>query len=170
MLKESIYHFITRMYEQSPILPYTFQNIETDGLLEHQYMASKKELSLTVKEKMAIELIKIIESCIDDSKNLENLRKFLNENPFIIYVSILNKRLKLMISEGLLDKEKLYSFGMSLATKSVYKQEVQLGIILISFNENDLTKKIVKTLGLHSSFTFYAIEAAENFTDYNQFL
>lgn len=167
---ESIYHFITRMYEQSPILPYTFQNVEYDGLFEHSYMASKKELSLTKKEKMAIELIKIIESSINDLENREYLQNFLKANPLVIYASILNKRLRLMISERLINKEKLYSFGINLATKSENEQEVQLGIILISFNENDLTKKIVKTLGLHSSFTFYAVEAAENFSDYNQFL
>lgn len=168
--KESIYQYITRMFEQSPTLPYTFQNVEFDGLIEHQYIGSKKEFPITIKEKMAIQLIKQIEAALHDTNQTHYLQLFLQENPLIIYIQILNKRIKLMISEGLLNKEAIYSLGMQLATESKNTEEVQLGIILMSFYENDVTKKIIKTLGLHSSFTYYAIEAAENFIDYNQFL
>ena len=77
---------------------------------------------------------------------------------------------KLLISEKLLDKDRLYSFAIRLATESEFEDEVKLGMLVLGFFENDLVRKIIKTLGYHSELTIYAVEASQNFHDYNEFL
>lgn len=58
---------------------------------------------------------------------------------------------------------------MKLTSQSIH-EEVKLGMIILVFFENNIARQILKTLGLHSTFTIYALEATKNFICYNQFV
>lgn len=170
MAKESIYKYLTKMAAENPHLPYVFQNPFTAGARDVDFLLGENNLPFLLEEQLALELAELISVCVKTQEITKKTRIFLAKNPLYAYLMRLNKRLKLHLSEGILDREGLYSLGIKLATESRFVNEVKLGILLLGFFENDLVKQIIKTLGLHSEFTLYAVEAAKNFSNYNQFL
>lgn len=168
--EESIYQYITRMVEQFPELPYIFQDEYTAGARDCKHVFFSDELTFYKREKLAMELIEVLKPCLLNQTVTEALRKSLEHTPLYLYYQNLTNRIELLLSERLIDETLLYTFAIKLATESQSVKEVKLGILILRFYENDFTRKIIKVLGFHSEFTLYAIEAVENFRDYNQFL
>ncbi|MDD2433381.1 MAG: HIRAN domain-containing protein, partial [Clostridia bacterium] len=98
------------------------------------------------------------------------LRRVLVRKPIFLYLTKLNSRMKLYLSEKLIDEKQLYSLGIKLATQSMIEEEVKLGMLILGFFENDIVRQIMKTLGSHSELTLYAVEASKNFRNHNEFL
>lgn len=166
----SIFQYIKRMAEEYPGLPYNFQDVETAGSRDTYYILWEDEMNATEKEKMAMDLMEFVSNCIGGANAYPKLRSMLEERPLFLYLSKLNSRIRLLIAEKLINETALYSFGLRLATESSFMEEVKLGMLLLGFFENDVTRKIMKKLGFHSSLTIYAVEASKNYNDQNDFL
>lgn len=167
---ESIYKYINRMAIENPGLPYTFQDPYIAGRIDINYVLWGDDLPFLHKERLALELVDYVADCIDEQIDIEELGFLLQERPVLWYMGNFNSRMKTYISEGLIDAKKLYILGMELATQSEEEELVKLGMLFLGYFENDVTRQILKTLGLHSAFTLYALEAARNFTNYNKFI
>ena len=167
---ESIYKYINRMAIQNPGLPYTFQEPYIAGCIDVNYVLWGDDLPFLHRERLALELVEYVADCVYEQIDIEELGFLLQERPVLWYLDNFNSRMKLYISEGLIDAKKLYILGMELATQSGDEELVKLGMLILGYFENDVTRQILKTLGLHSDFTLYALEAARNFTNYNQFI
>lgn len=170
MAEESIYKFINRMSDENAGLPYDFQNLHSSGRIDVRFMLLEDELSFLSKEKLSIELMENLKISVEKQTSTEELRRILDEKPVFLYIAKLNDRLKLYLSEKLINENLLYSFGIKLATQSLIEEEVKLGMIILGFFENDFVKQILKTLGFHSVFTLYALEASKNFVCGNEFV
>lgn len=170
MAKESIYKYINNMFTKHPRLPYIFQDPYIAGWKDITYVLWYDNLPFVIKEKLAVDLMDQIVRCIENQSSMEELRDMLREQPIIFYLTNINKRIKLYISERLVDKRTLYSFGIKLATQGHSEEEVKLGMLILGAFENDLVRQILRTLGLHSTFTVYALEASSNFKNQNQFV
>jgi len=168
--EESIYQYINRMAVEHPGLPYAFQDAYFAGLRDVLHVLWEDELPIADKEKLAMEVMDKVVACIEDQACCAELQRMLEEATIMLYLVRLTGRIRLLLSEKFLDKDKLYSLGMKLATESGIDEEVKLGILILGFFENDLTRQIIKTLGLHSILTIYAAEASKNFSDHNEFL
>ncbi|MEQ8156706.1 MAG: HIRAN domain-containing protein [Clostridiaceae bacterium] len=172
-IEESIYQYIIRMSAKFPELPYVFQDMENAGARDVNHILWYDKLPMKDKERIAIELMKALGECAENPMEEETAGKLetaLKKTPVYTCFACLAARIRLCISENLIDKRKLYSLGMELATKSCFEEEVKLGILILGFFENDLTRQIIKTLGYHSSMTIYAVEASKNFHQHNEFI
>ncbi|SCP95623.1 HIRAN domain-containing protein [Anaerobium acetethylicum] len=169
-LESSIYQFILRNYVKTPILPYTFQNLEISGRRDIRFVLWEDNLGFAFKEKLALEMTEIIRECVAEKRAVGRLRRMLLECPIYLYMVRLAARLKLLLEEGCIDRNGLYSFGIMLATESREVEEVKIGILILGMYENDITRKIIEILGRHSSFTLYALESSKNFKNWNSFI
>ncbi len=169
MPKESIYRYILRMSEKHPGRPYRFQN-PMAGKDDVSQVLWGEKLFFPLREKFALDLVDLVIPCLPAQSPSKVLLKRLKQWPLFLYISDLNRRFKLLLSEGLVDAQQLYAFGMKLATESEIDTAVKLGMIILSHFENDVTARVLRTLGLHSSLTLYAIEASRNFRKRNQFV
>ncbi len=166
----SIYDYIRGLAAEYPKLPYVFQDPEWAGRRDVLYTLWGDSLPAPVKKLLAIEIMDHVAACLDDPAACDALTALLEEKPVMLCMAALSSRIKLLLSEGLLDRDKLYTFGLRLATGSSHDENVKLGILILGFFDNDTVRKIIRTLGYHSVFTIYAIEAADNFTDCNEFV
>lgn len=169
MAVESIYRFLIRMSEEDPGLPYRFQD-PLAGKTEVGKVIWGEELFFMVRKKWAQELAELIITCLASQSPSENLLQCLHENPLHLYLSDVSRRLKLLLGEGLIEAEQLYALGIQLATASDIDAAVKLGMLILGLFENDVTARILRTLGLHSALTLYAVEASRNFRNQNQFV
>ena len=133
MAKESIYKYLTKMAAENPHLPYVFQNPFTAGARDVDFLLGENNLPFLLEEQLALELAELISVCVKTQEITKKTRIFLAKNPLYAYLMRLNKRLKLHLSEGILDREGLYSLGIKLATESRFVNEVKLGILLLGF-------------------------------------
>ncbi len=170
MAEEAIYKFINRMSIKYPGLPYSFQDPYTAGRSDVLYVLWEDKLSISLKEKLAMELMEHILICIEKNNATKELAQILYKKPIFLYLEALSKRIDLYLAEELVDEKQLYSFGIKLATQSKLTEQVKLGMIILGFFENDFVRQILKTLGFHSAFTLYALEASKNFVRQNQFV
>lgn len=166
----SIYDYIRGLAAEYPKLPYVFQDSEWAGRRDVLYTLWGDSLPAPVKKLLAIEIMDHVAACLDDPAACDALTALLEEKPVMLCMAALSSRIKLLLSEGLLDRDKLYTFGLRLATGSSHEENVKLGILILGFFDNDTVRKIIRTLGYHSVFTIYAIEAADNFLDCNEFV
>lgn len=169
MAEESIYKFINKMLAENPELPYVFQD-PFAGWRDVSFVLWEDNLPFLLKEKLAMELMEQIVICTKRQRITKKLCQMLEEKPIFLYLTKLNSRMKLYLSEKLIDEKQLYSLGIKLATQSRIEEEVKLGMLMLGFFENDIVRQIMKTLGSHSELTLYAVEASKNFRNHNEFL
>ncbi|AHM58087.1 hypothetical protein EAL2_808p05840 (plasmid) [Peptoclostridium acidaminophilum DSM 3953] len=117
-----------------------------------------------------MEVMDKVATCIEDQACYAEFQIMLEEAPIMLYITRLTGRIRLLLSEKLIYKKRLYFLGMKLATESGIDEEVKLGILILGFFKNDLTRQIIKILGLNSTLTIYAVETSKNFPDHNEFL
>lgn len=158
------------MSTKYPWLPYVFQDPNVAGAIDFNYIFGKDSLSTKAKEILAKQLVELLLDCLVDNCVTEKLSEFLKENPSHKYIEYLNRYLQLYLSESFFGKKSLYEFGIQLTTQSDNIEEVKLGMLILGVFENDISKQILKTLGLHSEFTLYALEASKNFRRHNTFV
>lgn len=168
MTEESVYRFIVRQSEKQPGLPYRFQN-PLAGKTDVSHILWGEKLFFPIRERLAKELVDLVIPCLQNCVPSEELLQMLNKRPLFLYLSDLNRRLKLLLDEGIIVPGQLYAFGMQLATNSNVVGAVKLGMIILGYFENDVSTRILRTLGLHNGLTLYAIEASRNFRKRNQF-
>lgn len=172
-MSESIYEIIKKEFQCSGVLPYEFQDLEVAGAEDvNELIWGKDELSNYQKERISLDLINkikfLIKECTEDIIIETELVIFLKENPIYKYIDALNRILSIHIEEGYFDKEKIYNFGLKLATKSINIENTKLGIIILGNFENDFSNRIIATLGYHSEFTLYAVEVFRKYDNRNK--
>lgn len=172
MQNESIYNAIREAIQIYGGPPYVFQLLEQAGKEEITYlMAGNEVFNYEEREECAIELLTRIRRCIEkDSSEKISIFMYLKRKPIFEYIQNLSILLKIYIEEGMFERDAIYNFGINLATESRYDQLVKLGILILGNFENDFTKKVIQTLGYHSEFTLYAIEAVSRFDDSNELI
>lgn len=163
----SIYSEIRKAFQENNELPYQFQVLSESGKGEvNRVLWSVSSLSNEEKERLAFKTIKRIKSHIEDNKPDITLLLYLKEKPLCDYMYIFIDLLRFHIEGGYFDLDEIYNFGIRLATQSIYDSLVKLGILILGNFENDYTKKVMMTLGYHSEFTMYVLEATYRFSDY----
>ncbi len=170
MQNESIYQFICRMANEHPGLPYDFQDPLQAGRADIQFILWEQGVSAITQERLALQLVDLIIPCLETGVSSEDLQEYLINNPLCFYYNRLYERLNLYISEKLINNEKLYQFGLYLATETRSVSEVKLGILILGFFDNDISRKLLWTLGLHSEFTLYMMAAIKKFKHYNSLI
>lgn len=170
MGKSSIYNQIVSAFKEHTQLPYIFQDIQIAGKTDVIYSILHDEIGHKEKKLYTLELMVRLEETMKKSYVDDELRDWLSDIPPIIYYSTINRRLRLLLSEGEMDGELLYPIGLQLATGGHTVGEVKLGILILGYFQNDLSRQIIRTLGLHSDFTIFAIAASDNFKDHNSFI
>lgn len=161
--KKSIYKEFVDNINKSNKLPYEFQNIYVDGKKDVLFELWGEETMYEERAVYSKALIILIQDIIDEKQSYNEISYFLEECAIYFYYDIFLKKLKVYYLEEILDKERLYSLAIYLTTESKNINEVKLGIIILGLYENDITRQIIKTLGFHSEFTLYAIEATKEF-------
>lgn len=167
-MSNSVYRKICRLAEEHPQLPYSFQE-EQAGSSAIKYYLNGERLPHLYQEKLANVLVDLLVACLEGSKTLANLQRRAEALPIFGYLGCLSKRIRLYLDEGLLPRDKLYHLALELTTESPSDELVKLGMIILGSYENDLVRKILRTIGLHSSYTLYALESAQHFQNSNRF-
>lgn len=167
-MSESIYNEIRSAFQEFNELPYQFQLLPMAGKVEVDYMLWSEEiLSNEDKERLSIAALNKIKELIDNNKTEINLLMYLRENPLHEYIYAFTDLLRAYIEEEFFKIDEIYNFAIKLATQSIYDDLVKLGIIILGNFENDYSKRVLLTLGYHSEFTLYVLEAINRFSDYN---
>ncbi|MEG0249533.1 MAG: HIRAN domain-containing protein [Peptostreptococcus sp.] len=167
-MSESIYNEIRSAFQEFNELPYQFQLLPMAGKEEVDYMLWSEEiLSNEDKERLSIAALNKMKELIDNDKTEINLLMYLRENPLHEYLYAFTDLLRAYIEEEFFQTDEIYNFGIKLATQSIYDDMVKLGIIILGNFENDYTKRVLLTLGYHSEFTLYVLEAISRFSNFN---
>ncbi len=167
----SIYSEIRKAFQETNELPYIFQPLSEAGKYEFSKLLSEEEnLSNEDKERIAYKTIKKIKNHIENKKKDISLLLYIKEVPLCLYMRQFVDLLRASIDYGYFSLDEIYNFAIRLTTQSVYDSLVKLGILILGNFENDYTKKVMMTLGYHSEFTIYVIEASYRFSDYNEIL
>lgn len=170
MQNDSIYQLIQQNALKYPSLPYVFQNVENSGKEDVLLVKLETELPAMLRNHMAYELMKLLMQCLKENQITSKLTDLLQERRFCLYAEEFRKRIFVALQEEKITKEQLYTFGMKLMKDSRNMEEVKMAIVISSFSENDIVKKMIQVLGYHSAFTYYAILAAKQFDNYNAFV
>ena len=167
-MQDSIYQSICARAAENPDLPYCFQDPLIHGGRDAHYIFDYDALPVTDQQMHALEVMELAAAHLTDSS--DELGQYLVRYPLCRYIVWLAARIRLLIAEKLIDDTQLYEFGLMLATQRINEEEVKLGILILGFYENDITRRIITVLGLHSALTIAAVQAAEQFTGCNEFL
>ena len=189
MNNDSIYFFIQKALKSIPGTPYSFQNSLISGYPEVSFLSSNMynldlsrftNLSTAIDEtnyiqkslnsKNLVDLVKLATESNASDKDIRNLLDFLYKNKLYVYMDIFMEKLETTISNNYIDRDLLYKLGLFLATESFENELTSLGILILAFYENDLSIKILKTLGYHSLFTPYTIESFKRFKNSNDLI
>jgi len=157
------------MAEAHPGLPYSFQS-RGAGREDISHVLWEKHVPFAIREEWAQELVDLIPPCLASQSPSPQLQEELIKRPIYMYLSNLSNRIRLYLEEQLVDNKELYSFGIQLATTSSKEADVKLGMVILGQFENDVVTRILRTLGLHSSLTLYAVEASRFFRSKNRFI
>ena len=123
-----------------------------------------------IQDKEAFITCEWIQQAVHIPEKITELSARLNQVPLYSYFVKLRSRIKLMLQEGLIEKEKLYSFGLQLTSQEDNSEEIKLGIIILGFYQNDDVMHIFRELGRFGEFTLYVLEAAKDFKNFNSFV
>lgn len=165
--KKSIYKMFVENISKDNKLPYEFQNVYKDGKKDVLFELWGENPMYEERIVYSKALLVLIEEILEGNEKLKEVDYFLEQCPIYYYYDFFLKKLKIKFLEGVINKERLYTLGIHLATESSEINKVKLGILILSLYENDITRQIIKTLGYHSEFTLYALEASKDFVKCN---
>ncbi len=171
--KMSIYETILKQREDDSSLPYTFQDPQLAGREDTLFILMTDGISFTQKEEIALQCCQIIKEMLTRQTDTayNKIQPFLKQYPMRLFFIELRERLKALLEEELIDSQELNKLGMRLVKTSTSSEEVKLGIMILGLYPNDLTMKVLRTLGFHSDYTVYAAESIrQSATKENQFL
>lgn len=168
--KISAYRFICECLERTPGTPYAFQDARSAGKEDVSFSLFHDDMPLALQEKCAKNCCDELIKAVPTQAVTAELSSELHILPSFTYFKALLYRIKTCVDEGLLDYDLLYRFGLILARESWDIAEVKLGIPILSLFQNDITKAIFKTLGLHSEFTMPVLLSVESWSHANDFI
>lgn len=169
MARQSIYQLIVSMAQRFPGLPYAFQDVTSAGGQEVLARLTEPPLPERRRQQLAMDVLGQIQALVAGQGDRGALRTACERVPLARYARETAARQRLLLDAGLLARESAYRLAMDLATGSTAASLVQLGVVLLGAFENDVSRQVVRTLGLHSTLTIYALEAAGSYVDPNAF-
>ncbi|MGI6240258.1 MAG: hypothetical protein ACOYI5_11620, partial [Christensenellales bacterium] len=101
---------------------------------------------------------------------LVELTHMLGYAPLLYLAKSLQERLNALLAQDMCGEDALYRFGLMLAKERAVKCEVQCGMLILGLYENDMARAVLRTLGLHSTFTATAVLAIADWRSANPFL
>lgn len=108
---------------------------------------------------LANQCFQYLQDSIELNKPTKELAELLESVALLNYAKEFMEIVRFNISKEE-DLLKIYvKVGKTLATMVTHKELVKLGILLLGLEENDDNHEIIMTLGYHSEYTAYAIEA-----------
>lgn len=158
----SIYQYILKMFNENPYLPYVFQNENIAGKSDVLYAIFNDSMYLEDKKAQSKILTDELIECVKNNIITDKMISILDSTPLYMYFKVANDRIGLIISEKIIDPYILYTIAMNMVTESHNVQIVKLGILILGYFQNDIVVKLFKSLGLHSEFTLYVVEALKN--------
>lgn len=154
----SVYQDIKSNFMRIPYYPYLFQNKEA-GILEASILIYPNEMPKNRKYALANKLFLFLQDSIDLNKPTKELVDQLESVALLKYAEEFMELVRFNASkkEGVLN---VYAkVGKTLATMLTHKELIKLGILLLGLEETEEYHEIIMTLGYHSDYTAYAIEA-----------
>lgn len=165
----SIYYDIEENFLLKPYYPYLFQDSD-DGILEASIVIYPNEMTLNKKYTLANQLFLYLQDSIELNKPTRELIELLEKYCLLNYAEQFVEILRfnsIKDDQGYLQYAKI---GYTLATMMTYKELVKLGMLLLGLDENEENLKVLMTLGAHSEYTAYAIEALRYSMNRNDFI
>lgn len=166
--RKSAYKTICALLEQTPGLPYAFQNPRTAGESDVSYTVFHNDMPAALQSVFAKASCDELILAVEQQSLSDHSSSVLNSPPLFTYADAFLSRLRNLVEEKLIDADQLYRFGLMLARESPLVYEVKLGIFILSQFPNDITKSIMRTLGYHSEFTSSVILAMRSWPDSNE--
>lgn len=170
--KESVYQYIAAEAKKMPQKPYLFQNLKKFGKSDVQYTLGldNAPLSNTMKGELASLLLRATAIELSSEAIHKEFEEILFSFPLVYYMDEIRRKTAVLLDEEVIEGEALYKFALQLTKESAYLIEVKYGILLLGAFQNDITASILMTLGLHSEFTLYVVEAVKNWKGGNRFI
>lgn len=166
----SAYQYICDCLKKMPGTPYSFQDVLHAGKEDVAYTLFRNDMPGGMQDKFAKTCCDLLPVAVAQQAVSPDLSNALCAMPQFTYAKALLRRLKSYSDEGLIAREPLYRFALMLTRECSNTIEVKLGIYILSLYPNDITKSILRTLGLHSEFTMPVILAVEDWPNANRFI
>lgn len=154
----SVYHDIKSKFMKMPYYPYLFQNADA-GILEASIRIYPNEMKKNRKSALANKLFLYLQDSIELNKPTVELIELLEAVALLNYAEEFMELVRFNASSHDGTIEIYTKVGKTLATMLTHKELIKLGILLLGLEEKDEYHEIIMTLGCHSEYTAYAIEA-----------
>ncbi|HML67450.1 MAG TPA: HIRAN domain-containing protein [Clostridia bacterium] len=164
---QSAYRSICQALTQTPGTPYIFQDVRDAGIHDVSFVLRAEPLQAHDQSKYAKAMSDELLLCVQAKIISEKLRSLIAFPPMFMYSEKFSLRTKILLEESKFQPDELFQFGMMLATDRQAIGEVKLGIYILGLFKNDISAAVIRTLGLHSEFTFASLEAMYSWPKYN---
>ena len=164
---QSAYRSICQALTQTPGTPYVFQDVRDAGIHDVSFVLRAEPMPTDDQSKYAKVMSDELLLCIKEKIISEKLRSLIAFPPIFMYSETFLLRMRILLEENKFQPNDLYQFGMMLATDRQAIGEVKLGIYILGLLKNDISATVIRTLGLHSEFTFASLEAMRSWPKYN---
>lgn len=164
------YQYICENLEQNPGTPYAFQDVRHAGEDDVCYTLFHNDMPAAVQKKYAKACCDALVEAVAKQEVTDGLQRVLDACPTFTYAEELLRRLRNYADEGMFDRDGLYRFALMLSRERELLREVKLGIHILSLFPNDITKSVLRTLGLHSEFTMPVILSIKHWPQANRLL
>src|SRR5699024_9208912 len=111
--EQSIYSSIIHEREQSPVVPYSFQNAETAGREDTLYILLTEGIPFSQKEDLALECGQILHTILYGKEAWPSgkLTEFLRKYPMRLFFIELRERLRVLVEHEVFEMKELHSLG-----------------------------------------------------------
>ncbi len=168
--RPSVYERICRELKRDPGALSAFQNLATAGRTEAKLLLAGSEVAPSLQRRWAADMAEAVAPSTEAGAMLPELRARLRLQPLPLYSRALIERLRLLLDAGALDGDALFRFGAKLAREGASIPEVMLGMLLLAPFDNDISRRLVRTLALHGDLARSGAEAARGWRDGNRLL
>lgn len=146
------------------------QNSEESGQQDILGAFWGESVPFAVQERDAYQTTQVVSICLNDMKPSDELDLQLRVTPLYTYLTTLLRRLKLLVSEEIWVREKVYRFALKLLADPENAERIKLGILMLGTCEEERVIDPFQKLGKIPSYTLYVLEASRNFSHAQAFV
>ncbi|MDR3595565.1 HIRAN domain-containing protein [Clostridium sp.] len=166
--KKSIYYDLKEFRDRNPGVLYSYQDFETAGIREFKSITKKiRPLEDYEKNRLANELMRILNTDINNNNELKNVSGYITLNPIINYYDSFIKLFKVSISTNEEMFLKMKDGINQLIKNSAYSEEIKLGLLLAPICDVEEIEEILDVFSIHNDYLFYTLKAYEYMENYN---
>ncbi|MBE6070789.1 MAG: DNA-binding protein [Clostridium butyricum] len=161
-----IYDEFKQFYQENRSQLYIYQDLEVSGSTEYEVVIENiYQLKDYEQNKLSKELIKIMINVSNSNKEFNELNKFIESNPIILYYETYIKFLKNYLNYDIKFKEKFDDIVINLMMKSSCVEAVKLGIISSSCTNISNLSEILDIFAIHNDYMFYVVKCLSYLDD-----